>query len=66
MSPFLIAADLVAIVLLVFGLFVPRHHRRDLVVAFLVVNVGVLAVMVSLSSCLLYTSHIPELAELYP
>ena len=50
MSPFLIAADLVAIVLLVFGLFVPRHHRRDLVVAFLVVNVGVLAVMVSLSS----------------
>ncbi len=50
MSPILLAADLVAIVLLVFGLFVPRHHRRDLVVAFLVVNVGVLAVMATLSA----------------
>ena len=50
MSGILIAADLVAIVLLVFGLFVPRHHRRDLVVAFLVVNVGVLAVMATLSA----------------
>ena len=50
MSPILIAADLVAIALLVFGLFVPRHHRRDLVVAFLVVNVGVFAVMATLSA----------------
>ncbi|HEY3337713.1 MAG TPA: DUF4956 domain-containing protein [Propionicimonas sp.] len=50
MSPILIAADLVAIVALVFGLFVPRHHRRDLVVAFLVVNVGVLAIMATLSA----------------
>ncbi len=50
MSLILVAADLVAIVLLVFGLFVPRHHRRDLVVAFLVVNVGVLAVMATLSA----------------
>ncbi len=50
MSPILLAADLVAIVLLVFGLFVPRHHRRDLVVAFLVMNVGVLAVMATLSA----------------
>ncbi|HEY3547666.1 MAG TPA: DUF4956 domain-containing protein [Propionicimonas sp.] len=50
MSPVLLAADLVAIVLLVFGLFVPRHHRRDLVVAFLVMNVGVLAVMATLSA----------------
>jgi hypothetical protein len=49
-SPILIAADLVAIVALVFGLFVPRHHRRDLVVAFLVVNVGVLAIMATLSA----------------
>jgi len=49
-SLILIAADLVAIVTLVFGLFVPRHHRRDLVVAFLVVNVGVLAVMATLSA----------------
>ena len=50
MSLILIAADLVAIVVLVFGLFVPRHHRRDLVVAFLVVNVGVLAIMATLSA----------------
>ncbi|MCC6496023.1 MAG: DUF4956 domain-containing protein [Propionibacteriaceae bacterium] len=50
MSPILLAADLVAILVLVFGLFVPRHHRRDLVVAFLVVNVGVLAVMATLSA----------------
>ncbi len=50
MSVILLAADLVAIVALVFGLFVPRHHRRDLVVAFLVVNVGVLAVMATLSA----------------
>lgn len=50
MSPVLIAADLVAIAILVFGLFVRRHHRRDLIVAYLVVNVGVLAVMVTLSA----------------
>ncbi|WP_239143579.1 DUF4956 domain-containing protein [Actinoplanes philippinensis] len=35
---------------LVFGLYFPRHRRRDLVVAFLGVNVGVLAVAGSLSS----------------
>ncbi|MEU1971560.1 DUF4956 domain-containing protein [Microbacterium sp. NPDC019599] len=40
----LIAVDLVAAVLLSFGLYYRRHHRRDLVVAFLGVNVGVLAV----------------------
>jgi len=39
----LIAADLVAVTLLVVMFFV-RHRRRDLVVAFLTVNVGVLAV----------------------
>lgn len=50
MSAVLIAADLVAIAILVFGLFVRRHHRRDLIVAYLVVNVGVLAVMVTLSA----------------
>jgi hypothetical protein len=41
--------DLVAIALLVFGLYVPRHRRRDLVVAFLGVNVGVLAVAGAMS-----------------
>lgn len=45
-----IAADLVAIVLLTFAIYFPRHHRRDLVVAFLGVNVGVLAVATTLGS----------------
>ena len=46
----LIAIDLMAAAILVFGLFFPRHHRRDLVVAFLGVNVGVLAVTTVLGS----------------
>ncbi len=50
MSLVLIAADLVAVAALVFGLFLPRHRRRDLIVALLVVNVGVLALMATLSS----------------
>ena len=37
-------ANVVAILLLVFALYVPRHGRRDLVVAYLGVNVGVMAV----------------------
>lgn len=40
----MIALDLVAISLMTFGLYFPRHRRRDLVVAYLVVNVGVVAV----------------------
>lgn len=40
----MLAVDLVAITLLAFGLYFPRHRRRDLLVAYLVVNVGVLAV----------------------
>lgn len=44
----LIVADLVAIVVLIFGVYVPRYHRRDLMVAFLAVNVGVLAVATAL------------------
>ena len=43
-----IAMDLVAILVLVFGLYLPRHNRRDLVVAFLGVNVGVMAVSAAL------------------
>lgn len=50
MSPVLIGIDLVAIGLLVFALFLPRHRRRYLVVAFVVVNVGVLAVTSALST----------------
>jgi Ca2+/Na+ antiporter len=46
----LIGIDLVAILILTFGLYFPRHRRRDLVVAFLVVNIGVLAVSVVLGS----------------
>lgn len=46
----LIAADLVGIAVLVFALYVPRHRRRDLVVAFLTVNVGVLAVSIVLGT----------------
>lgn len=40
----LIGADLVAAVVLVFGLYWRRHYRRDLVVAFMGINVGVLSV----------------------
>lgn len=39
-----LAADWVAIVLLTFALYFPRHRRRDLVVSYLVMNIGVLAV----------------------
>ncbi|NHI20733.1 DUF4956 domain-containing protein [Phycicoccus endophyticus] len=38
------AANVAAIALLVFALYVPRHGRRDLVVAYLGVNIGVMAV----------------------
>jgi hypothetical protein len=40
----MIGIDLIAISVMTFGLYFPRHRRRDLVVAYLVVNVGVLAV----------------------
>ncbi|MFT4233232.1 MAG: DUF4956 domain-containing protein, partial [Leucobacter sp.] len=46
----LIAVDLVAAVILSLGLYYPRHRRRDLVVAFLGVNIGVLAVTTVLGS----------------
>ncbi|QOV37015.1 DUF4956 domain-containing protein [Streptomyces ferrugineus] len=46
----LVAVDLAAISLLTFGVYFPRHHRRDLIAAFLGVNVGVLAVATTLSS----------------
>lgn len=46
----LIACDLIAIAVLVLGVYFPRHRRRDLVAAYLGVNVGVLAVSTALSS----------------
>lgn len=45
-----ILIDLAAVSILTFGLYFPRHRRRDLVVAYLGVNVGVLAVASVLSS----------------
>lgn len=45
-----IIIDLVAIGVLVFGVYFPRHHRRDLVTAYLGVNIGVLAVSAVLGS----------------
>jgi hypothetical protein len=45
-----VAADLIAIAVLTFGVYFPRHRRRDLVAAFLGVNIGVLAVASVLGS----------------
>lgn len=45
-----IGIDLIAITVLTFGMYFRRHRRRDLVVAYLVVNVGVLAVTEVLAS----------------
>lgn len=44
------ALDLVAITILTFGLYFPRHRRRDLLVAYLGVNVGVLSVAQALTA----------------
>ncbi|PYI40055.1 DUF4956 domain-containing protein [Arthrobacter psychrolactophilus] len=45
-----VAADLVAIIVMAFGLYLPRHRRRDLVVSYIGINIGVLAVATALSS----------------
>jgi hypothetical protein len=44
------ALDVLAITVLTFGLYFPRHRRRDLVVSYLGVNIGVLAVAQALTS----------------
>jgi len=50
-APFVLcAADLVGVLILVFVLFLPRHRRPELVVAFLTTNIGVLAVSSALAS----------------
>lgn len=46
----MLAVDLTAIAVLTFGLYFPRHRRRDLLVAYLVVNIGVLAIAEVLGS----------------
>ncbi len=45
-----IAADIVAIALMVFALYFPRHRRRDLIVAFLSINVGVMGVTYAMAT----------------
>lgn len=45
----LVAADLAAIFVLTFGLYLRRHRRRDLAVSYLGINIGVFAVAASLS-----------------
>jgi Domain of unknown function (DUF4956) len=45
----LIVADLVAVLFLAFALYFPRYHRRDMVLAIVSINVGVLAVALVLS-----------------
>lgn len=46
----LFALDLAAITLVAFGLYFPRHRNRDMIVALLGINVGVLGVTQALSS----------------
>ena len=41
-------ANIAAICFLVFAIYLPRHHRRDLAVAYLGVNIGVMAVSIGL------------------
>lgn len=45
-----VGLDLVAIAILAFAMYFPRHRRRDLAVAFVGINVGVLAVSIVLGS----------------
>jgi len=45
-----IAADLVAIAILVCGLYFPRHRRRDMIVALLSINVGVMGVTYAMTN----------------
>lgn len=42
--------DVIAILVLTFGLYFPRHRRKDMVVAYLTVNLGLLAVTAALGS----------------
>ena len=49
-SSLAIAIDLVAITVLVFGLYFPRYQRKDMVVAILSLNIGIMAVATALAS----------------
>lgn len=46
----LLLLDLAAIAVLVFAIYFPRHRRRDLIVALLGINIGVMGVTQGLSS----------------
>ena len=46
----IIVADIVAVTVLVFALYFPRYQRKDMVVAILSLNVGVMAVATALAS----------------
>lgn len=45
----LLAFDLAAITILGFGIYFPRYRRQDLLLSYIVLNLGVLAVMVALA-----------------
>ncbi len=49
-QPAIIGANVIAASILVFGLYFPRYQRRDMVVAILGLNVGVMAVATALAS----------------
>jgi hypothetical protein len=48
--PVMFALDTIAIAAMTFGLYFPRHRRKDMVVAYLVVNLGLVAVTSALTS----------------
>jgi hypothetical protein len=48
--PLMFLLDLVAIGVMVFGLYFPRHRRKDMVVAYLVVNLGLVAITAALTT----------------
>jgi hypothetical protein len=47
---FMFVLDIVAIGVMTFGLYFPRHRRKDMVVAYLAINLGLLAVTSALSA----------------
>jgi hypothetical protein len=46
----MLVLDAVAVAVMVFALYFPRHRRRDMVVAYLIVNIGLVAVTVALTT----------------
>lgn len=48
-DPARLSIDAAAVLVMVFGLYFPRHRRRDMIVAILSVNIGVVAVAMVLA-----------------